>query len=1284
MGIQTLGLVGTLSSTGTISGRLSNATLRGERIELRVNENNYLQYRYEGQDDSQWQDLIELNNLNYEELINKPSINDITLIGNLTPADLGLSTRAEGIATISRSGLTYTVTRPDGSTFSFDQLDQENVIESVSVNGTQLAVNNKNVNVTVPTAVSQLTNDENYATQSYVDSGIDSIAAAMPTKVSDLTNDSNFTTQTYVDTELAKKQDTLPIESVTAADIGKALMPKTVSNGEVTSWEFGEAGMVDDVTINGTSIVNNKVAEIPVAGDDGQTFGVVTTGRSTGIVASSYGFLLLAEPSDSQIKNGKNKYIAITPLYQHASTFYGLAKAAGDATQSSSSNAVGTYTDEAKSAIQTMLGVPAVDDVVTDVQVNGTSILSDGVANIPVADTSTFGVVKTRPAYGIRMSDGYLTLSQASEAMIKAGATSMNAIVPQYQHESVFYGLAKIAGSDEKDSTLSVGTYTDEAKSAIQTMLGVPSASDVVTDVQMNGTSVVSDGIANIPIASNSNLGVVKVYYPCGIAVNNNNQLTTQPAENGEVKAGFNVWKPIIPYRQHMATFYGLAKAAGADEKDSTLPVGTYTDAAKTAIQSMLGIDTAIANAVGQITGFDFSVVQELPVSGVKGIIYLVAHSHGDNDGYDEYIWINDGFEKLGHCDIDLTDYATIDYVDNELENKVDDVQIDGTSIVSNGVAQIPIADSNTLGVTRTIPDQGIKRYGNGLAINPATSSMVKAESTTLPLVPAHQHEATFYGLAKASGDTTQSQSANAVGTYTPEAKAAIQTMLGIPAVDNTLSITGDAADAKAVGDAINTINSAINDIKTNTDVGLYGAMWDRTTNLLTRLYQAKDITTTTTNFCHKGTINQNYNNPFDLIYPWSEMFVCNVDLTKYRAGTYSLRECITAVYGDPDFTYKGTVNLLVGRYRPEFWYESEEDADGNVYFYVSQIAREGFKHADEAIDGISFCTDAGDDKVTCGADVPLTNVAVSTIHSRAKASGFSLQNIESIDQQIILYLVEYANMNIQSALGDGCSSCYRQNADDVIANVSTADGKTSFTVPYVAALYALLEPGAQLSFGATSGAVTYKGIVESVTNDGTNISVTLDRTLSITNGMILSVHGFSACEFDVTGTSIGNASGYLGTSGKANAWYRGVLMYANRYNYILGIYRQQNTNHLWICPDGVDPDDYDTLNTSYHQDTGVALPDLETAGWQTVGGNAQRVPGLAAFLATGTSSGSSSSPVGDQQYIPLKTAGNTILLLGCRANYGWACGVFGGSWNGTSGSSSWNRAGSPFLKNPL
>ena len=43
-----------------------------------------------------------------------------------------------------------------------------------------------------------------------------------------------------------------------------------------------------------------------------------------------------------------------------------------------------------------------------------------------------------------------------------------------------------------------------------------------------------------------------------------------------------------------LATFYGLAKAAGHDEKDSTLPVGTYTEDAKSAISDMLNAPVTV------------------------------------------------------------------------------------------------------------------------------------------------------------------------------------------------------------------------------------------------------------------------------------------------------------------------------------------------------------------------------------------------------------------------------------------------------------------------------------------------------------------------------------------------------------------------------------------------------------------------------------------------------------------------------------------------------------------
>lgn len=62
------------------------------------------------------------------------------------------------------------------------------------------------------------------------------------------------------------------------------------------------------------------------------------------------------------------------------------------------------------------------------------------------------------------------------------------------------------------------------------------------------------------------------------------------PANSTQIKDETHNYRPITPAKQHESTFYGLAKAAGSDEKNSTLPVGQYTDAAKIAIQKMLGV----------------------------------------------------------------------------------------------------------------------------------------------------------------------------------------------------------------------------------------------------------------------------------------------------------------------------------------------------------------------------------------------------------------------------------------------------------------------------------------------------------------------------------------------------------------------------------------------------------------------------------------------------------------------------------------------------------------------
>lgn len=149
---------------------------------------------------------------------------------------------------------------------------------------------------------------------------------------------------------------------------------------------------------------------------------------------------------------------------------------------------------------------------------------------------------------------------------------------------------------------------------------------------------------------------------------------------------------------------------------------------------------------------------------------YLVPTSDGTSpDLFTEWVYVNNAWEMFGSMKIDLSGYLT-------------DVTLNGTSVVTDGVAEIPVMNGSTLGVAKIDTSLGIgKSSNNSLQTNPATETELKGGIVSYkPIVPMEQHFSTFYGLAKASGDTTQSASSNAVGNYTNEAKSSIQNMLGI------------------------------------------------------------------------------------------------------------------------------------------------------------------------------------------------------------------------------------------------------------------------------------------------------------------------------------------------------------------------------------------------------------------------------------------------------------------------------------------------------------------------
>ena len=292
-----------------------------------------------------------------------------------------------------------------------------------------------------------------------------------------------------------------------------------------------------------------------------------------------------------------------------------------------------------------MFGSASIDlsGYLTDVQINGASIVNNGVANIPIASENNAGVVKAS-GYGIYVNGQTLRLETPSNDQIKLGSVNYKSISPQTQDKSTFYGLAKVAGYDEKDSTLSVGQYTPEAKGAIQSMLGIDSliaptetnpftnahaigdlfiingalyraktaiaVGDVLDDgVNVEGVSVddvLGDYVKNTDYANASKGGVVRVNDNFGILVGANGLLMLDPAFVYEIKTASASLKSITPTTQHAAAFYGLAKASGdTTQSASSNPVGTYTDEAKQSIKQMLGVVDSYDSLVVNVTGTD-------------------------------------------------------------------------------------------------------------------------------------------------------------------------------------------------------------------------------------------------------------------------------------------------------------------------------------------------------------------------------------------------------------------------------------------------------------------------------------------------------------------------------------------------------------------------------------------------------------------------------------------------------------------------------------------------------
>ena len=160
----------------------------------------------------------------------------------------------------------------------------------------------------------------------------------------------------------------------------------------------------------------------------------------------------------------------------------------------------------------------------------------------------------------------------------------------------------------------------------------------VAADSKTDTVEFVGSGVTITPDATNDKITFTVQATAVDIAMSDTSE---NPVQNKVIYAA-------LANKANLATptFTGTPKAP-------TAAAGTNT----TQIATTAFVTTAVANAIAGVTSISYQVVQSLPASGQNGVIYLVAHTHGTNDGYDEYIWTGTSFEKLGNTDIDLSGY---------------------------------------------------------------------------------------------------------------------------------------------------------------------------------------------------------------------------------------------------------------------------------------------------------------------------------------------------------------------------------------------------------------------------------------------------------------------------------------------------------------------------------------------------------------------------------------------------------------------------------------------------
>lgn len=285
-----------------------------------------------------------------------------------------------------------------------------------------------------------------------------------------------------------------------------------------------------NVQIDGRSITTDGVANIPIASSN---LGVIKITGNNGLGINSSGEPYITEPTNTILQNrdsigSEHQPITVSTIDQSVKLVL--------------TNSNVEWTDDDKAAAKLLLGIGAsegnsidldatltksgfaadsksVGDAISTINTSLSSKYSKPSGGIPASDLAS-GVLPTIPTS--LPTPNKLTFTGASTGEFN-GSSSLTINIPaQIENAELTTNRLDTISSSNKTSTSKypsingLGSYisqygtigtslTDAEKATAKTNLGIETL-----DVQINGITIKNNGVANIPISSNSTLGLIK------------------------------------------------------------------------------------------------------------------------------------------------------------------------------------------------------------------------------------------------------------------------------------------------------------------------------------------------------------------------------------------------------------------------------------------------------------------------------------------------------------------------------------------------------------------------------------------------------------------------------------------------------------------------------------------------------------------------------------------------------------------------------------------------------